>query len=52
MAPVDHGPERFTHNPYGYSVMRPTTPEDYYQAAPVHYGAMGPKVDPSAAMEP
>jgi hypothetical protein len=47
MPPADMGPRVFTHNPYGYSVVRPSTPEEYYSAvAPVG------KVDPSIALEP
>ena len=44
--PVDLGPGVYTHNPYGYSVVRPSTPEEYYSSVtPVG------KADP-VAMEP
>lgn len=47
MPPADLGPRVFTHNPYGYSVVRPSTPEEYYSSvAPVG------KADPSIALEP
>lgn len=47
LPPMDVGPCRYTHNPYGYSVARPTTPEEYYPSS-----MPATKVDPSVAMEP
>lgn len=46
MPPMDLGPNRYAHNPYGYAVMHSVPVEEYYVPA---YSS---KVDPEAAMEP
>jgi hypothetical protein len=47
--PPPTAPDRYVHNPYGYAVVRPHTPEELYLPA----REITPfKVDPSAAIEP